>query len=403
MRFRAASTLAVILFLTVSAAAASEKTLFTFLDNTTGVYPYGGVTVVSQGNVYGTTTLGGSGNGIVFELKHSNGVWNEDVIYQFAGGNDGSGPTTALVFGPNGHLYGTTYSGGKYGAGTVFDLKRSNGIWHERIIHTFDGTHGLAPFGDLIFDSRGSLYGTTQLGGIKSQSCTDEYCGVVFELSPSTDGNWKYTILHRFTGGRDGGSPQAGLVFDAAGNLYGSAYAGGASGGGVIFELSPQSDGTWKETTLHSFTGRGKDGAYPSFRPILDDAGNIYGTTQVGGVGGSGIVFKLSPSKSKWPETVLYSFTGGSDGGVPIAGVTLGPNGVLYGTVNQDVNGFGGVFELKSSSHGWVETVLYGFMGGADGANPIAGIWLDSAGNLFGATYGDGESQTFGSVFEVVP
>jgi uncharacterized repeat protein (TIGR03803 family) len=391
-----------LLLATACWAAPTEKTLFTFTGNATGIYPYGGVTLDKEGHVYGTALLGGAtGNGAVFELVKTHGVWTENVIYSFAGGNDGSLPATALTFDGQGNLFGTTSGGGTQAAGTVFELKWSKGTWTETVIHNFVQTDGEAPFGDLIFDGKGNLYGTTQEGGGRG-TCGNGGCGTVFRLSPQSGGTWKQTVLHRFTGAKDGASPEAGVIFDQSGNLYGATFAGGIYAG-VVFELSPRSKGPWKETILHAFSAKGKDGAYSTSRLAFDKTGNLYGTTQVAGVGGAGIVFKLTHSKNKWTESVPYSFTGGGDGANPLSGVTVSPAGDLYGTTNGGGLGVGVVYELKHSKSGWVENVLFSFDARSDGAYPIAGVTLDKAGNIFGTTDGGGETQSLGSVFEILP
>jgi uncharacterized repeat protein (TIGR03803 family) len=299
-----------------------------------------------------------------------------------------------LAGGSEGDLYGTTNGGGVAGKGVVFKLDTTG---TETVLHSFtDGADGGAPWAGVIRDSAGDLYGTTTGGG------PSDY-GVVFKLN--TTGT--ETVLHSFTGGADGGSPLAGLIRDSAGNLYGTAQAGGASVLGVVFKL----DTTGTETVLHSFTG-GADGATPFARLIRDSAGNLYGTTQYGGggssgnncyYGGCGAVFKLDTTGT---ETVLYGFTGGADGENPYPGLIRDSAGNLYGTtLSGGASGLGVVFKLDTTG---VEMVLYSFEGRADGESPFAGLIQDSAGNLYGTTYGGGAFSSTcrggcGVVFKLEP
>jgi uncharacterized repeat protein (TIGR03803 family) len=221
-----------------------------------------------------------------------------------------------------------------------------------KILHVFrrfSGGHNA--MGTLVSDAAGNLYGTTFNGGFVSNTAfcgtTSEGCGVVFKLAPNPDGTWTEHVLHSFTGG-DGANPGAGVIFDAAGNLYGTTTYGGLSNVGVVFKLTHKSDGTWTEHVLYSFTGGG-DGAYPWAGVILDATGNLYGTTYYGGVGnfgqGNGVVFELTRSASGgWSERVLHAFLG--YGANPYAGLLRGASGNLYGTASGGTSG-GLVFEIK--------------------------------------------------------
>jgi hypothetical protein len=255
---------------------------------------------------------------------------SEKLLHTFAGGKSGGSPSGKLIFDTAGNLYGATSAGGGSNSncpnrwcGAVFELKRTpGGQWKEIVLYDFRlGKNGSVPYAGLIFDSAGNLYGTTLEGG--RGHCSFTTCGVVFELTPTTAGKWKETVLYAFRGGDDGGSPYAGLILDAAGNLYGTTILGGNRGFGVVFELVPTSSGTWKEKVVHAFTG-GKDGGSPTGGLIFDEAGNLYGDTINGGdlaaCGGygCGVVFKLTPtSHGKWKESVLYSFKGAQDGAMP--------------------------------------------------------------------------------------
>jgi uncharacterized repeat protein (TIGR03803 family) len=339
---------------------------------------------------------------------------DEKVLLNFRSGRKGGSPSGKLIFDGAGNLYGTTSAGGYFNpncpngwCGAVFELTPTfDGKWKEIVLHDFAwGKSGSVPYSGLIFDSSGNLYGTTFEGG--RGSCLFRACGVVFELTPTTSGRWQETVLYAFSGRDDGGSPYAGLIFDSAGNLYGTTVLGGSHGLGVVFELLPTSSGTWKEKVLHSFTG-GKDGSQPSGGLIFDNTGNLYGDTTRGGYGpgcggyGCGVVFKLTPtSHGKWRETVLYSFKGAKDGAMPSgSSLIFDSTGSLYGTTGGDAEGCGGyggcgvVFKLSPTSDGrWKETVLHTFTGGADGALAGPALTLDSTGNVYGTAYNGGISN----------
>ena len=216
------------------------------------------------------------------------------MLYSFNfNGTDGADPAAGLIFDAAGNLYGTTYGGGTYDWGTVFELTpAAGGGWTEKVLYSFlGGADGFFPAADLIFDAAGNLYGTTGYGGAYDN-------GTVFELTPTGGGDWTEKLLHSFSynlNGMDGTYPQAGLIFDAAGNLYGTTVGGGNYGGGTVFELTPTAGGNWTETVLHNFNRNGTDGADPYAGLIFDGAGNLYGTTSFGDVYGDGTVFQLTP------------------------------------------------------------------------------------------------------------
>jgi uncharacterized repeat protein (TIGR03803 family) len=326
----------------------------------------------------------------------------EKVLYTFRGMPDASLPTSNLISDDAGNLYGTTARGGTsdgyYGNGTVFKLSPASGHWRETILYKFSGgSDGKYPSSGLVRDSAGNLYGTASQGG--SSSCG---CGVVFKV----DGSGTETVLYSFTA-TDGEYPSGGLIFDAHGDLFGTTTNGGAYGNGAVFELIPNSDGTWTEKVLYSFTGSSGDGETPEGGVIMDNAGNLYGTTEYGGNNpNDGIVFELKHSGSSWTESVIYSFTGGSDGGRPFAGLTI-HDGNLYGTTLSGGSAAGVVFELQSGSTGWTETVIYAFKGHPDGANPEAGVIFDKSGNLYGTTTYGGwrycQIDGCGTIFKLTP
>jgi uncharacterized repeat protein (TIGR03803 family) len=351
---------------------------------------------------------------------------NETVIYSFQGGSDGKEPEAGLVADRAGNLYGTTYSGGSTGWGTAFELSPPTAPgdpWTEKILYAFQGgTDGKEPKAALIFDSMGNLYGTT-FGG-SNTGCFGNGCGTVFELSPpSAPGMaWTETVLHHFQGSGDGGNPTASLVFDAAGNLYGTASAGGnlerceSEGCGTVFELSPASSpgGSWTYSLLHTF---GNQGAVPRSALIFDSQGNLYGTTESGDSHATegGTVYELSPPATPgeaWTETVLYVFTRGLDGEEPVAGVVFDQKGNLYGATLYGGSygncnhylGCGVIFELSppSAPGPWTESVLYNARG-ADGVEPAGTPIFDDSGNLYATTQYSGGPEHFGSAFELMP
>jgi uncharacterized repeat protein (TIGR03803 family) len=244
--------------------------------------------------LYGTTVDGGgvTSYGTVFELTPSaGGVWTETVLHTFAySGTDGYTPLAGLVFDASGNLYGTTVNGGAYKYGTVFELTpTAGGGWTETVLHSFNnkGTDGYWPYASLILDASGNLYGTTLNGGTSN-------VGTVFELTPTAGGGWTETVLHNFRG-KDGYNPNSSLIFDAAGNLYGTTVKGGHYGYGTVFELTPTAGGIWAETLLHSFNNNGTDGYWPYAGLIFDAVGNLYGTSYLGGAHGFGTVFEITP------------------------------------------------------------------------------------------------------------
>jgi uncharacterized repeat protein (TIGR03803 family) len=383
-------------------AASKYKVLYKFTGGTDGSQPNAGLILDTSGNLYSTTPAGGaSGNGTVFKLTNSDGSWTESVLYSFAGGTDGATPYAELTFDTNGNLYGTTYYGGASSAGTVFQLApNSGGTWTESLLYSFTGgSDGANPAAGLIFDPSGNLYGATYLGGASGD-------GVVYKLTPNSNGTWTESVLHTFTGGQDGSNPQFGnLTFDTAGNLYGTTYLGGGSGAGVVYELTPNSNGTWTESVLHSFTG-GKDGAYPAGTLIFGPAGRLYGNAQ-NGSRGYGNVFKLTlGAKGKWYEHVLYMFQGNQDGAYPIGGVVLDTAGNLYGTTAAGINSHGGVgqlYKLVPRRWLWKKYVPHFFEGPPrDGGDSPAPVVFDAAGNLYGTASDGWNTGCCGVVFEYI-
>jgi len=397
-------------------AADTFKILHQFKGGKDGSQPNNTLVMDSTGNLYGTTVHGGKhGQGSVFELTpNANGTWTLHPLYSFNTHHDGSQPFSEVIFDTSGNLYGVTYSGGKHGQGIVFKLApKSGGKWAERVLHSFTGKDGSSPLEAPTIDTTGNFYGKTWSGGTHNM-------GVVYKLAPQSKGGWAYSVLHNFAGGQDGSTPDRGpLVLDASGNVYGITGGGGAgscnghwgAGCGVVFELTPQASGKWKETVIYHFQG-GSDGAVGQGL-TFDQAGTtLYGVTAMGGTGscsytipGCGTVFSLTPNgQGGWTEQVLYSFNS-SDGANPWASPVFDGAGNLYGTTLTGGNagcgewmnnGCGTVFELTPNSGGWTQQVLYDLPEKA--SHPFAGVILDSQGNI----YGDAEDPT-GAIFEISP
>jgi uncharacterized repeat protein (TIGR03803 family) len=409
-------------------AASKVKVLYSFCsvsDCADGELPEGGLVFGADGNLYGTAPEGGAnGDGVVFELTPgTGGTWTEIVLYNFCSISncaDGSAPIAGLIFDTAGNLYGTTAAGGAYqemtcgessNCGTVFELSPvGDGTWTESVLHSFGGGNdGRGPVGGLVFDAAGNLYGTTLFGG-----ATYKKEGTAFELTPATGGTWTETILHNFCSApacSDGGEPLAGLIFDAAGNLYGTTTLGGShlggcggEGCGVVFRLTPSGNGKWRDKTLHTFKS-GEGGVRPQSGLILDAAGNLYGATSLGGAQSSGTIFELRRGKNgTWTEKILNNENGA------YGSLVFDSVGDLYGTANHGgVYHYGSVFELTPGKDGkWTEKTLHSFNNnGEDGNDPYANLIFDMAGNLYSTTWRGGGSgcddRGCGTVFEITP
>jgi uncharacterized repeat protein (TIGR03803 family) len=408
MRIFASIAISALIVVTVLSAQPAQGQTFTVIHNFTGyrdgANPISGLTIRDSGTLYGTTSQGGGrGGGVVFKMKHSAGGWALNPIYAFTGGSDGSEPLAGVVIGPNGALYGTTWTGGPAGAGTVFKLtpppkecSRVLCYWNETVLYSFTGgSDGASPaFGNLIFDQAGNIYGTTQYGG--GTGCQRQGCGVVFKLAPSSGGQWTESVLHSFGSGSDGQQPLSGVIFDVAGNLYGTTSQGGSNQGGTVFEMTPF-NGTWLENILFDFdTGFGCDldtGCAPAGTLIMDTIGSLYGTAQ------SGAAFELTPSSANWTFSVLSFFCC-----QPVAGLTMDAAGDLYGvTVAGGAYGYGMLFKLTNSGGQWTFTDLHDFTDGyGDGGAPYGAVVIDASGNLFGTAY-EGGTYGYGVVWAFTP
>lgn len=386
-------------------AESSESVLYNFKGGRDGSNPMGALVADRAGNLYGTTAEGGSSNcptgcGTVFRLTPpaaQGGSWTETVLYRFTTGSDGAAPESNLIFDAAGSLYGTTAGGGDASSdGTVFRLtppSAPGGAWSETVLYRFTGhSDGKVPLAGLVFDQNGNLYGTTVFGGTTS-------AGIVFQLTPqATEGGaWTETVLHTFGHGNDGLDPEAGLIFDNRGALYGTTITG------TVFKLSPPS---WTESVLFNFTGGGNNGSWPC--ALIFRKGSLYGLSRLGGsLANTGTAFQLSPAGGgTWTETALYSFTGGDDGGEPCGTLTADQAGNLYGTASGNgLNIPGTVFQLTPPSApggAWTETTLHKFGGDRDGVAPLAGVIFGKGGALYGTTSGGGSSGR-GTVFRVAP
>jgi len=405
MHNRVVWVLASLLILASSAWGSTERVLYTFTNGTDGGIPInsGQLAFDQSGNLYGTTELGGDcGNGTVFQLTPGNPQWTETVLHSFCGA-EGFYPYAGVIFDKAGNLYGTTTSGGTSGGGTVFRLSPSRSGWILNTLYNFTvGADGGGPYGGVILDKTGNLYGTAVAGGVND--CRGEGCGTVFELINSGH-SWNYTVIHSFTND-DGAYPYAGLVMDKKGNLYGTTQSGGVNGMGVVFQLT-NSGGAWTANVLHSFGDSG-DGQFPGYAKLTLHHGAVFGTVPFGGTNGQGIVFKLVKAGSAWKEKILYSFKGGEAGSIPYAGLKFDKHDHIWGTtvhgggtVCQAPNGCGTIFKLTPTEGGWKEHVIFKFVGD-NGAIPLDSVIFDATGRLYGTTSQGGDNDT-GIVFRVRP
>lgn len=394
---------AVLIFLAIEASAqtATFKVLHSFTGGSDGAEPLNGLVSANEGRLYGTTQLGGTGCptgcGTVFELAPSGSSWTEKVLYAFPGyGHYAPGPTGTLSMDARGHIYGTTLNGGDASCkcGTVYELSETGNSWTAKTIHKFTGppNDGENSYSGLVVDEAGNLYGTTYYGG----SINDD--GTLFELSP-TAGGWGEQVLVNFNESTFGMNPYSGLTLDAAGNLYGTTSEGGVGGDGTVFKLAPSESG-WVPTTVYAFTS--SDGVGYNLFGVTLDSREIFGVTDFGGVG-DGNVFKLTNDGSGWSFANLYAFKAGTGGLFPNGEAVIDQNGSLYGvTMNGGVHGLGTLYRLELVNGVWTETVLHTFTGATDGGEPFGKLVLDSAGNLFGVA-SMGGAYGLGVVFEVSP
>jgi uncharacterized repeat protein (TIGR03803 family) len=384
---RVSMALAVVLGLAALAQAQTFTVLYNFTGGSDGGEPFAGVIQDSSGNLYGTTFEGGyncatGGCGAVYKLDTAG---TETVLYAFTGGKDGDTPVTPLLRDGKGNLYGTTQGGGPDGWGTVFKIDTAG---KETILHTFTGGQdGGYPDQGLSMGKSGVVFGTTFYGGSHNNSI-----GTIFKA----DGTRNFTTLYSFTHYPYGGHPDLGrLTRDKSGNIYGVTSGGGFKYNyGALYELAANG----KPKLLHGFKGGTKDGWDPMGSAAQDKAGNLYGTTYVGGSENYGVIWKVSKAGT---ETILHNFAGGtSDGCKPDAGVTMDPQGNLYGVTTEcGAYGYGTLYELSANG---TFTVLHNF-DGSDGANPYGEVLWTASGTLFGTTSSGGTYDYYGTVWSYVP
>jgi uncharacterized repeat protein (TIGR03803 family) len=406
-------------------ASAGERVIYNFMGGNDGIGSNDLISD-RAGNLYGTTFNGGgsAGAGTVYKLSppaQQGGAWTETILYSFSytALDSGIGPLGRLVMDSAGNLYGTTWLGGPQGAGVAFELSPpavKGGAWIYSLLYAFGGAGLSSPEVGLALDKAGNLYGTTASGG--TGGCAGG-CGGVFKLAPPAQagGAWTETVLFNFSGSFDtGGGTNGGLTMDSHGALYGTTYSGSGGPDGTVFRLTPKGK-QWVHSVLYAFAGFA-DGASPQAEVVFDKNGNLYGMTNYGGSGGPncfgspcGTVFQLTPTATgQWTHTVLYSFNGGTEGGYPGRALTLDAAGNLYGTtgIGGDTSctggngdGCGTVFQLAPPAvqgGAWTETILHRFTGGTDGVGP-GGLTLGGGGFLYGPAAGGANND--GLVFSV--
>jgi len=404
----AISALAMVFVLTLvatpTAQAQTYKVLYNFTGGMDGSTPTAGLTKDAAGNLYGTAEFGGpAGQGTVFKLSHKGSGWVFTPLYSFHGGSDGAQPAARVIVGPDGSLYGTTIAGGdsgcfdNYGCGTVFNLRPQPRAcaaalcpWTKTVLYRFTGGSDGANPDDLIFDQAGNLYGSAGDGGLAG--CNGYGCGVVYELSPS-GGGWTESVLYSFTGGNDGGNPDGAVTFDQAGSLYGTTANGGL-GLGTVYKLTP-SGSTWLEDVIYNFD-TGAAGQAPVGPPVFDASGDLYFATANNDVDHKGgAVYELSESHSIWTLKMLWWGVEYVSGGV-----TLDTAANVYDTsVGDGVNTWGTVFEDMQNNQ---QIVLHRFTGCSEGCQPYGGVVFDVNGNLYG-TASRGGVYGYGVVWEITP
>jgi uncharacterized repeat protein (TIGR03803 family) len=361
------------------AAAQTEAVLANFVTNSTTIgYDPVSLIIDSAGNLYGANSQGGPyGSGTVFMLSpKSGGGWQPTILHAFNPANgDGSGPA-GLVLDASGHIFGVT-GGGAHGDGTIFEIiQQTDGHWREKVLYNFTDP---SPTG-LTLDAAGNLYGAVTSGPQGAP-------GYIYELTPSTSGHWSKTTLYVFqtNGPNDGYQPSSAVTFDGAGNLYGTTFYGGAncSSCGTVYELSPMPGGTWTESVLHSFDGT--DGRNPIAGVTFDSAGNLYGAVWAGGPG-LGAAYELTPGTGGWTYTTLYDFLNNGGGILPFTTPVLNA-GNLYGTTEEGgIQENGVVYELTSNADGSWSYATYFAFDGADGGPTASGVAFDTHGHLYGTT-----------------
>jgi uncharacterized repeat protein (TIGR03803 family) len=396
------ATVALFAMIVSAGATGSTKVIYSFAGDEDGEYPSTELVRDGAGNLYGTTVQGGEfGSGTVFQLAPDG---THTILYSFTSGPDGAQPYGGVTLDAQGNLYGTAVTGGsgtcEGGCGVAYKLTNVGGTYTQTVLHSFTGGNdGSGPGAGLSLDDHGNLYGMTPTGGAFG-------VGTIYQLHPNQQGTYRFRVIHTFTGGIDGSSGSAGrMIFDAAHNLYGAATVGGAFGNGVVFQMRLR-NGQWDLRTLYSFKGQ-PDAGFPYGGLIFDQAGNLYGTTYYDGANDLGSIYQLAPGPhGTWKERVLYSFQGGSDGSNSISGLVFDANGSLYGTTSEGGApgcSCGTIFKLTPAGQGnWTESVAYAFTGTPDGAYSYNGLVADGLGNYYGATV-HGGADNEGSVYQFTP
>jgi len=411
---RHAALIILFMLLAILASAQTFTVIHTFTGSADGGYPYAGLVVDQSGNLYGTANVGGRGTcppqnigcGTVFKMAKTKSGWTFQRLYAFRGGNDGQGPYGPVTLRPDGSLYGSTVDGGNdncpSGCGLVYVVKPPAAScetacgWTESVLYRFQGnTDGFYPIGAVTFDSAGNLYGTTEQGGSIGP-------GTVYELKPSGS-KWTESIIWNFTGNDDGGNPYNGVTLDGAGKIFGTTLAGGVNNSGSVFELT-RSGHAWTETTVHDFYGSA-DGIFPLPALIVEKSGKLIGATAAGGTRDGGTVYSLTPSKSGWTLKTLYDLPGPGGEPGPWAKLTMDAAGNLFGTTQgyPPAKDYGTVFKLTHTSSGWKYTLLYHFTGGSDGEVPYSTLVFGPNGKLYGTTQLSENGAGYGTVFEITP
>ncbi len=385
-----------IIFAASTVQAQTYNVIYNFSGCADGYSPTSTLLMDGSGSLYGTTEYGGSacgaqGKGVVFRVKRAGSGWVEAPIHTFTGLDDGTAPfmSGGLTVGPDGGFYGTTPYAGHFGGGIVFRMRPPARActtalcpWVEDILYSFGGSNdGSTPQGNVIFDSAGNIYGTTENGGSNF--------GTVYQLTRSGSG-WTESLI-----GDVGGLMFGGVTLDRDGNLYGVNFEGGI-GLGEVFQLTHSGTG-WTENVIHTFASGEGGGSVAGL--VIDAAGNLYGATLYGSPEDGGLVYELSPSGGGWTYRILHDF-GRTFG--PESTLTMDANGSLYGTSSQGGAGFGSVFKLARDGDSWTYIDLHDFGTGSDGQSPIGGVKLGSDGKLYGTTSAGG-THGAGVVWQITP
>ncbi|MBA3914921.1 MAG: hypothetical protein H0X25_13955 [Acidobacteriales bacterium] len=393
---------AFIFLLSASSWAASTKVIYSFAGDEDGEYPDTDLVLDKAGNIYGTTVLGGDfGSGTVFMLSRSGNGWSHTVLYDFTSGKDGGQPYKGVTLDAQGNLYGTTVTGGtgscEGGCGVAYKLTNSSGVWTQTVLHSFTGGNdGSGPGNALTIDPAGNLFGMTPIGGAFG-------LGTIYQLHPRSDGSYAFRVIHQFAGGIEGSSASAGrLLLDQTGNLYGVTTVGGIHESGMAFELvrSPQG---FQYKDLYNFHGVPESG-FPYSALVRDSTGHLYGTTYYAGANNLGSVYELTYHAGIWQQDLLYSFTAGIDANSPIGNLVVGSTGKLYGASSEGGTAtVGTIFQLSRDGNGqWTESVVYNFQGSPDAALPYDGMVGDGQGNYYGATVRGGVADE-GAIYQFTP